>query len=258
MSALAATFRYVMLTAYRDRMAMAMFNAQIAVLAGSELVAASALTENQAAGLAVAGAMMRGVMTLGLITFISFHVRRMEETREIELILTRPISRSAFILAYFSAYSGLALLLSLAAGLLLAAGYGLWSTGLALWQASLILEALVVVALSLFCALSLRSATASVMAGAGLYLICRLGAYFRDISELHTGLLTQPAADRLARWAIEIVSALLPRLDLFGQGDWLVYGPGRNWGIGTLVMQAAAAVAVLLLATIRDVRARRF
>jgi len=257
-SALIATVRYVLLTAYRDRLALVILAAQLTVLAGSELVATAALSENIAVGLVTAGAMMRAVMVLGLITFVSFHARRMEETREIEVILTRPISRPAFVLAYFAAYSGLALLLALPAGLLLGAGYGSWTAGLAEWQASLMLESLVLVALSLFCALSLGSATASVMAASGLYLMCRLGAYFRAISEQHTGMLDHPAADKVARLAIEIVSALLPRLDLFGQGSWLVYGPGGGWGLGTLAAQTLVTVAVLLLATIRDVNARRF
>jgi len=258
MNALAATVRYVLLTAYRDRLAIAILAAQLAVLAGSELMAAAALSENLAVGLATAGAMMRAVMALGLITFISFHVRRMEETREIEVILTRPISRPVFVLANFGAYSGLALLLAMPAGLLLGVGYGAWTSGLVEWQASLMLECLVLVALSLFCALSLGSATVSVMAATGFYVMCRLGAYFRAISEQHTGMLDNPVVDTTARLAIEVVSAVLPRLDLFGQGNWLVYGPGGAWGIWTLTGQAAISVAVLLLATIRDVGARRF
>jgi len=257
-NALAATVRYVLLTAYRDRLALAILAAQLSVLAGSELVAVAALSENLAVGLATAGTMMRAVMVLGLITFVSFHVRRMEETREIEVILTRPISRPTFVLAYFVAYSGLALLLALPAGLLLGVGYGTWTAGLAEWQASLMLECLVLVALSLFCALSLGSATASVMAASGLYLMCRLGAYLRAISEQHTGLLAHPAADKAARLSVEIIAAVLPRLDLFGQGSWLVYGPGGAWGLGLLAVQTVVTIAVLLLATIRDVNARRF
>ena len=259
MNALIATLRYVLITAIRDRMVAAILVAQLAVLSGAELMASTALMEGRAFGLALAGGGIRAMMVLGLITFVSFHVRRMEETREIEVILTRPISRSLFILAYFAAYGVVATLLALCAGFLLGLGFGGFDMGLAEWQVSLILECLIVVALSLFSALSLGSATASVIASLGFYLLCRLGAYFRAISEHHTGVLEDSAADRAVHWAIEMISSVLPRLDLFGQGNWLVHGPDSvAWGMGTLAGQTVAAVALLLLATIFDLHRKRF
>jgi len=258
MNALAATFRYVLITAIRDRMVAAILAGHIAVLGGAALMAASALTEGRYTGLAMAGEAMRAVMVLGLITFISFHVRRMEETREIEAILTRPISRWAFVLAYFGAYAGIAVLLALCTAPLLFFAFSANGMGLIEWQASLLLECLIIVAISLFCALSLGSATASVMGGVGLYAICRLGAFFRAISENHTGILDQPGADRIANWVVEGLAAVLPRLDLFGQGRWLIYGPGGGWGVRELLVQAAITVPLLLLATIRDLTIKRY
>ncbi len=258
MNALVATFRYVLITAIRDRMVAAILVAQFAILGGASLMASSVLAEGQAMGLAMAGEGFRGVMVMGLITFISFHVRRMEETREIEAILTRPISRATFVLAYFTGYAGIAALLSLVAGPLLLAGFAPGALGLAEWQASLVLECLIVVAIALFCALSLGSATASVLAATGLYLLGRLGAFFRGIAEGHTGTLSNSVTDHAARWTIEALTSLLPRLDLFGQGRWLVYGPGGGWGLGVLGLQTVIIVPVLLLATIRDLHVKRY
>jgi hypothetical protein len=258
MDALAATFRYVLVTAIRDRMALALLVAQLAVLSAAELMGAAALAEGRETGLAIAGGGLRLVMALGLITFVCFHTRRMEETREIEVILTRPISRATFVIAYFAAYSGLAALLALFAVPLLGFGFRAWGSGLALWEASLLLECGIIVALSLFCALSLRSATASVLAASGFYLLCRLGAYFRAISAQHTGDLANQAADRVAHWVVEAVAAVLPRLDLFGQSVWLVYGPDGKWGLWTLLGQAAVAILLLQAATLADFRKRRF
>jgi len=258
MNALIVTFRYVLITAIRDRMVAAILVAQLAILGGASLMASSALAEGQAMGLAMAGEGFRAVMVIGLITFISFHVRRMEETREIEAILTRPISRATFVIAYFIGYAGIAALLSLVAGPLLLAGFAAGGPGLAEWQASLVLECLIVVAIALFCALSLGSATASVMAGTGLYMLGRLGAFFRAIAEAHTGVLTNSGADRVARWTIEALTAVLPRLDLFGQGRWLVYGPGGGWGLTTLALQTVIIVPLLLLATVRDLQIKRY
>jgi hypothetical protein len=258
MNALWATFRYVLITAVRDRMVAAILAGHVAVLGGAVLMAASALAEGRYTGLAMAGEGMRAVMVLGLITFISFHVRRMEETREIEAILTRPISRPAFVLAYFAAYAGIGALLALSAAPLLAATFSAGGAGLMEWQASLVLECLIVVALALFCALSLGSATASVMAAVGLYALFRLGAFFRAIAENHTGILAHPGADRAATWVVEALAGVLPRLDLFGQGRWLIYGPGGGWGLPELLLQTAVTVTLLLLATIRDLHVKRY
>ena len=258
MNALSATFRYVLITAIRDRMVAAILAGQLAVLGAASLMAASALAEGRATGLAMAGEGMRAVMVLGLITFISFHVRRMEETREIEAILTRPISRPAFVFAYFGAYAGIAALLVLCAAPLLFLAFAADGAGLAEWQVSLLLECLIVVGIALFAALSLASATASVMAAVGLYGICRLGAFFRAISENHTGVLDHPGADRVANWIVEGLAAVLPRLDLFGQGRWLVYGPGGGWGLAELLLQTVVTVPLLLLATISDLKIKRY
>jgi len=255
---LLATFRYVLITAIRDRMVAAILIGQAAVMGAAAFLASSALSEGQAMGLSLAGEGLRGVMVLGLITFISFHVRRMDETREIEAILARPISRAAFVLAYYSAYAGIGLLLTLAAPVLLVAILHAGGAGLLEWQASLMLEGLIVVAIALFCALSLGSATASVLAAVGLYLLSRMGAFFRAIAEAHTGLLSSDHGDTAARWVIDGIVAVLPRVDLFGQGRWLVYGPGGGWGLQELVVQTVVIVALLLAATIRDAYVKRY
>ena len=258
MNALVATLRYVLITALRDRMIAAILLAQVAALGGASLMAASALAEGRAMGLTMAGEAFRIIMVLGIITFISFHTRRMEETREIEAILARPISRGSFVVAYFTAYGGIGIGLALVATPLLALGFGAWGWGLAVWQASLMLECLIVVAIALFCALSLPSATASVLAGVGLYLLCRMAAFFRAVAEAHTGVLGNPALDKVAHWVVEILAAAVPRLDLFGQGQWLVYGPGGAWGLKELLLQTVVIVSLLLLATVRDMLIRRF
>jgi len=258
MNALITTLRYVLITAIRDRMVSAIIVAELAVLGGASLMAASALAEGRATGLAMAGEGFRVVMMLGLITFISFHVQRMEETREIEAILTRPISRATFVLAYYTAYAGIGVLLSLCAAPMLMVGLAAGGAGLIEWQASLALECLIVVAIALFCALSLGSATASVLAGIGLYLFSRLAAFFRAIAESHTGLSTHDSVDHVTTWVIKAIAAAVPRLDLFGQGQWLVYGPGGGWGLSELLLQTAIIVPLLLAATVRDMHVKRY
>jgi hypothetical protein len=247
-----------LIIAIRDRFVGAITLALLAATGAAMFLGASTIAEQQALGLAYAGELVRFILTLGLITFVCFHVRRMHETHEIEAILSRPISRAVVVLAYFFAYAVIALGLALVAAPLLMLGLGAHGAGLAQWDASLMLEGVLIVALSLFCAMTLESATASVMASAGLYLLGRSAAFFRAIAESGTGSLDHPALNTGARWVMEAIAAVMPRIDLFGQSRWLVTGPGGGWGLGELLVQTAIYVPLLLLATIRDLQIKRF
>lgn len=253
-----ATLRYVLITAIRDRFVAAIVLALLAAVGGAALLGASAVAEGQALGLAYAGEAIRLILTLGLITFISFHVRRMHETREIEAILARPIARSSFVLAYFTAYATIASGLALLAAPLLVLSLGAGGAGLALWQASLLLECLMVTGLALFAAMTLESATGSVLAALGFYCLGRSAAVFRAIADAGTGAVDQESFNVVAHWVCQVVALLMPRLDLFGQSRWLVYGPGGGWGLGELAIQSLIYVPLLLAATIRDLQARNF
>jgi ABC-type transport system involved in multi-copper enzyme maturation permease subunit len=252
------TLRYVLITAVRDRLIIVLLLALVAAVGAASFLAASAIAEKREFGLAFGGELTRLILVLGMITFISFHIRRMHETREIEAILARPIARATFVLAYFVAYAGIALLLALLAPMFLWVAFSADGLGLAEWTASLVLEGFVVVAMSLFCAMTLESATASVVAGLGFYLLARSAAFFRAITENHTATFNQPLLNDVNHWVMEGIAALMPRIDLFGQSRWLVYGPGGGWGVPELLVQTAIYVPLLLLATIRDLQIKRF
>ncbi len=119
-----ATFRYVLITAVRDRLIVALLLALAVAVCGSLFIASSALGEQNAFGLAFASESTRLILVLGLITFISFHTRQLHETREIEAILARPIARASFVIAAYSAYGTLAVLAALAATAMLGVAVG--------------------------------------------------------------------------------------------------------------------------------------
>ncbi len=253
-----ATFRYVLLTAIRDRFPVAIVIALIAVTAVCALIASSTLSEGTQTGLAYAGEFYRGALVLGLVTFISFHVRSLHETREIEAILSRPISRAAFVLAYYAAFAVLAAALALLTAPLLMSVLAARGVGLAEWEASMVLESWVVAALALFCAMALSSAAAAVMVSLGFYLLGRTAQFFLAIAVSGMGSSDNEGVNLGSRGVMAAIAMIMPRLDLFGQSRWLVYGPGGGWGVGVLLLQTAIYVPLLLLATTRDLQVRRF
>lgn len=250
-----ATFRYVAVTAFRDRLLAALVGTLALVLLVASYLDEMALAEGQALKLAYAGAASRLVLVLGLIVFISFHVRRLYETREIETILSRPIGRASFLLGYAGglALAALALVLPVGAVLWLAGGD---PAGVALWTLSQALECLIVVALGLFCAVILESAVAASLAAFAFYALARLATFFLDIGT------KQAAGDpslfgQVLAWTIKALSLLMPRLDLFGQTGWLVYGPDPTQALLPLA-QAAVYLPLLLAAALVDLRRKRF
>jgi hypothetical protein len=130
--------------------------------------------------------------------------------------------------------------------------------GLVEWEASMVLESWIVAALALFCSMALESATAAVMVCLGFYLLGRTAQFFLAIAASGTGASENEGINVGSQGVMAVIATIMPRLDLFGQSRWLVYGPGGGWGVGILVLQAAIYIPLLLLATTRDLQVRRF
>jgi len=255
---MAATLRYILITTLRDRIVLAISLALLAATGIGAFFGAAALAEGRQLGLAYGGEISRFVLALGLIAFVSFHIRRMHETREIEAILARPISRASFVFACFLAYAFVAVLLALETVPLMMLVFGAQGAGFLVWEASLLLECCIIIAMALFCSMALSSAGGALLASFGFYAFGRSAMFFFDIARNGTGATYQGETNQALNGMIDVLASLAPRLDLFGQSQWLIYGPGGGWGIGTLLLQTAIYVPLLLGATIRDLQIKRF
>ncbi len=254
-----ATLRYVLLTAMRDRLYGALMIGMAAIFLSSRFLTATALAEGRELGLAYAAMGSRTLLVLGIVIFVCFHVRRLHETREIETILTRPLSLSGFVLSYCAGFMVVAAGLVLTMAVLMAVVLQADPWGLLLWSLSMLLESALVVALSLFCAVSLQSAVSSALAAIGFYAVARLSTFFVDIAQHQSGsLFAVPGVGAALKYGPMALAALMPRLDLFGQTSWLVYGPQGGWGAGTLLLQTALYLPLLTAATVFDLRRKRF
>ena len=95
------TIKYVLLTAMRDWLFYTIYGLIFICFGLSVLFGGAGLAEEIQTMMAFASGSMRLVIALGLIVFVSFHVRRGFETKEIDVILTKPISRFSFLISYF-------------------------------------------------------------------------------------------------------------------------------------------------------------
>lgn len=252
------TFRYIVLTAIRDRLLIGVVVALVlAALLGAFLGSAAALEQREMA-LAYAGFTTRLILVMGLILFVCFHVQRSYDNREIDLMLSRPISRAQFVMIYWLSFSGVAVLLALIATAVLPIAGWPDPVGMAVWAVSLVLEALLIVALSLFFALSLKSAVVSVLASFGFYVLARMTGFLVNIAQADWSVLQQSPVGSVSAYGIYFFGFVMPRLDLFGQTWWLNYGIPGDLPAGIIALQAAIYTALLIAATVFDFRRRRF
>jgi ABC-type transport system involved in multi-copper enzyme maturation permease subunit len=216
----------------------------LGLLAGSLALAAFlsqvALTEGRELQAAVVAALLRAGAAFLLAAHVAASVVREANDKVLELALALPLSRQEYYLGKLLGYAAVGLVLALAS----AAPLLLWSApaAVALWGGSLALELLLVVAATLFFAMTLANVVAGIAATAALYL---LGRTIAAIQLLARGPLAEEGWTQvLARGAVDAVALLLPRLDAATRSDWLLYGlpPPGEYATGLLSLVAYAAL----------------
>ncbi|MEK6243286.1 MAG: ABC transporter permease subunit [Pseudomonadota bacterium] len=216
----------------------------IAVLGLSGFLSQVAITEATALQASTAGALLRACAVFLIAAHVVASVSREANDKGLELALALPISRPAFYLGKLLGFACVGAILAT----LFALPLLLWAkpVDLAAWWISLAAESALVAAAALFFASVLAQTVAAIAATAGLYLLGR------SISAIQAIAGSPLAADSLpghaARWIVDALALLLPRLDAVTRGDWLLYGapPAGEliqslFGLGLYLVLLAAA-----------------
>jgi len=179
-----------------------------------------ALTEARALQVAVIAALLRACAVFLVAVQVSASVMREVNDKGLELMLSLPLSRASHYLGRLAGF----VLMAAALALVFALPLLLWASpgAVALWTISLALEGALVAAAALFFAMTLAQPVPAIAATAGLYLLARSMAAIQAIA---AGPLVEPSfANQAARFCVETVALLLPRLDMVTRTDWLLYG----------------------------------
>lgn len=252
-----SNIRYVLLTATRDRLFLGLLAGVMAAAYISSVLGSTAMLEPEQMALAFTAASARVILMVGVIVFIGFHMRNAFDTREIDVLLSRPISRTTLVLSYWLGFAVVASLLVLPTiglvGLL-----GIVSvSGYMLWGLSLLLESWLVVSIALFAALTLRSGVGSVLASLAIYALSRMMGFF--VLTTKSGMLfDEQKINAGATWVMKIISIVVPRQDFFAKTHWLIYGPKSYDDLWLFVLQAAIFIPLLLAAAVIDFKRKQF
>lgn len=266
--------KYVLTAALRDRlmitlMLMILMGASLAVFMGS----ASIVESGQFAVVFGSGG-LRFLGVIGVILFCCFYMRRSFESKEVEFLLSRPISRPAFLVSHALAFSTLALMIAAVITLVVGLLGRPDLTGLLVWGASLVAEFSIMAVASLFFSMVLSSAAGAALATLGIYALGRMvGTLLGILSVAPVNWFFAVVGN-----VMKLISVLTPRLDMMGQTSWLVYGVDvegsmkflrdasayAHWmaehvGLaGFIVLQGVIFSALLLAASAYDFLRRQF
>lgn len=248
---------YVLMAALRDKLILSVLlfmavGTSIAIFIGS-----SAVTEADQFAMVFAGGGLRLAGVLGLVLFAVFYVRRAFETKDIDYLLSHPVSRAGFVVSHALAFSvlGVGVALFAALALLVVSGGNVVMGGLALWTLSFAVELVIMINVALFFSMVLGSAAAAALAVFGMYVLARMMGQIFGIIDSGSGA-GSPHLETMSS-LMQVISIIVPRLDMMAQTSWLVYGPAGDTA-GIIVAQGVAYTALLIAAATFDLKRRQF
>lgn len=253
--------RYVLMAAIRDKLlwgiaATSILGVCLSIFSGS----AAIVEQNQFILTYMAGG-LRIIALLGLTLFTVFYVRRSFDSRDVEFLLTRPISKGAFVFSHMTALSILTIFAGIFISVIMAFiayHYDVHSS-FYLWCFGITFELMIVVNVAFFFSMVLSSPVTAGMATFGFYTLARLMGQLLSILH-HT---PQPTnlQDQMMNglgYLFSAISVVFPRLDLLAQTSWLIYGGGSFSSWIFIIAQGVAFLSLVSVATWLDLRRRQF
>jgi len=253
--AIAVIARYTALEAFRTRYIWLVSALVLAGLGIALFTGDLAITETGATRTAITAAMLRFAAVLLIILFVTTSVHRDFSDKSVELMLSLPLPRAGYYLGKLGGYTLVAAVTTAPlCGLLMF--FSPADAGL-IWGLSLLLELVLVCALSLLFAFAFNQITGAIAASLLFYV---LGRSIGAIQLMAHGPLTNQAQTsmQITTALVDSLAYLLPDLDRFSRSIWLVYsGPGASELVPILV-QTLIYVTLLSCIALFDLYRKNF
>ncbi len=253
--------KYILLTAVRDKLYVGLFIILLAAFGISCALGNASLVEKSQATIAYIAGSSRMIFAVGMILFVCFYVRKSFENREVEFILSKPISRHNLIFAYLLGFILVAFLIILPLAALLffmKANIAGSTTGLICWSVSLFFEALIIITFSLLAALILKSAVSAVLASLGFYILSRMMGFFVLTIKIPESAADFASTSRILHVILKAISVVFPRLDLYSKSDWLIYGVNDFSDFYIVLGQSLIYIPLMVFMAFYDFNRKQF
>lgn len=251
-----AIFKYILLTGIRDRLYIGLFITLIAAFSLSIFLGSTALVEQQQMTAAYIAGSSRAILAIGMILFVCLNVSRAFENKEVEFIISKAISREKFVLGYLLGFliSAFLIFIPLIVAILFVTKAD--KLGLLIWSATILSELLIIISFSLLASLILKNPFSAIMASFGFYIISRLMGVFVMAINLPQNI--AEAQGHLLGSSLKFLSALFPRLDLFGQSSWLSYGIIDFSNLKIVFFQSLIYIPLMIFMAFHDFKKKQF
>lgn len=249
--------KYVMLSAFRDKLFLGLFIVILSLFGVSSLIGFTTTTEESLMQSVIFAGSFRLMLIFGMIIFICFHINKSYENKEISFILSKNISREKFLLSYWISFNfiALSLLLFFLLMFLCFCEYNL--LGILQWTLSILFEVMLITMFSILASFVLQSAVFSVFIASGFYIVARLIGFFININLITSSSKIYNFFLELSQFLSKIISSLIPRLDLFGQTKWLIYGADIDI-LKIIIPQFIIYILIMFVMAFYDFRKKQF
>ena len=249
MTAVFTIARFTALEAARGRLAWLVAGFTLAGCVLATFAGEIAITETREARGGLLAAWLRACAVFTVSAFVTASAVRELHDKGLDLILSMPVRRGTYYAGKLAGFAGVSVLSAAACGLAL-----VWfapPAQVALWAASLGLELLIVIAMSLLCVLTFPQIAWALGTVIGFYVLSRAMAALQLMAH---DPLADPAsvAQQLIRALVDTLAFVLPDLDRFTESEWLIDGAGTIADLGFAAMQAVIYVALLCAAALFD------
>ncbi len=251
-----AILKYIIKNGVRDRLYLGLFLSLIIMIAISIFLGSTMLVEQQQTSSVFIAGGSRLTLAIGMILFVCLSVNRAFENKEVEFMLSKSISRQQFILAYFLGFCLSSMLIFIPLLLSIFIITNADKIGLIMWSITLILEIFLIIIFALLVSLILKNSFSAIMSCFAFYLISRLMGMFVMAIDLPRDL--SSANNHWLAMILKLFSVLFPRLDLFAQSSWLVYGIKDYSQLSIIFMQFLIYFSLLIFMAFHDFKKKQF
>lgn len=249
--------KYLLFSAIRDKLFITLFLSIIFSFALSNLIGFTALSEEMQMQAVVFAGTSKIILMFGIIIFICFHINKSFENKEIPFMLSKNISREMFIFSYWLGFNIISIILILLISFILFLFCSINTLGAIQWLISICFEIMIISTFAILSSLILQSAIFSIFLSSGFYIISKMMGFFL------TAFLAFPSNKILnflmsiSTYLLKIISSLIPRLDLFGQTRWLIYGPDFEI-FKIMILQSIIYIPIIFVMAFYDFKKKQF
>lgn len=239
---------FTLLEALRCRLLLLMLTVVAGLFGLAQFLGELSITETRQAQASVTGSLLRIFSICATCLFVISSVLKELNDKGLELILSLPLPRHAYLFGKLTGFAGFSLCVAVLAALPLF----LYAPAVAVgcWMLSLFCEQLLLAAFSLLCLLAFANISLAFTSAMAFYLLSRSMEALRLLSTAPV-LVSDANSQVFMNFLVNALALLLPDLHAFTRSEWLVYGVDAD-AVGTVLIQTLVYLPVLLSAGLFD------